>query len=255
MSQISERRQANARREEKALLKRQIAFMTRGPGNFRDLLPGSEDWYTMMQIYPDLKKQMKEWHQGPILYLGVLAPSERLQLENGKHEREFIAYEIVLADVPTFDEMQQLHETAEVKGVSFVYPKGLNQFIVQGMKNFFRAYNGNSRIKIPLMMSNGKPYSPQNDLHPSFATIADVFSYISMRPDYVCRTQAEQLLFYAKTDRGSAVDCRALLKIVQEGVQYDDSPVMVDIKKLLSREMDRLRTLTKGKDSPYASIK
>jgi len=192
-----ERVQMQQLRQEKQQLQKHLRFMQNLPGDFRDLEPGDSDWLMMLEIFPEKRKEMLTWYQGAILYTGILAPKERLLLQNDKSNREFVPYPTQLTDIPTFDECQDLHEYAEEAEVSFVYPKGCNNNVVQGLLYFFRAFGGNSRIRVPLLDEQGHAFQPTDTSRPKLNTRSDALKLIIVTQSIGVKLQAEKLLFHA----------------------------------------------------------
>lgn len=57
--------------EQRRLLKRQIATLRRLPDDFRDILPGSNDWESFATI-TKRRREMEDWDNGPIFILQPL---------------------------------------------------------------------------------------------------------------------------------------------------------------------------------------
>lgn len=152
-------------------LKKIAKFLSRIPPDFRDIIPGSEDWQGLDQYGgTDVRKHMWTWLHGPVLYAAPITEFEFKYFEaQAKGEiyaivdpntQEDIDKDEICESLPALIEWL---EFANEENYSWFYVKGFNIGLVQAINKLCSQYNYTVRLHVELTNNKGEKYKLEDE--------------------------------------------------------------------------------------------
>lgn len=146
--------------DEVKLLKYKIRLLARLPDDFRNLIPGAQQWQDYAWAMGSEKaKEMNNWLNGPIFLTIPLTKAEAKYYNNWETKFHFLAplYFPLTLEKFTFETFKDLERLAQAAKCSFIYLPQFSNSFVSDLNKIATYQTLNFRWK-PLMVGlNNKP--------------------------------------------------------------------------------------------------
>lgn len=132
-------------------LRKQLDILQKLPDDFRNIIPGTQQWMDFYEHIPERRETMDAWLQGTVIHCGPISQTEKHILGN---KRTYIYHHNTL-EKESVEDMWDLILEANMLGYTLMYLRELPGGVVRALNTLCSHAQLNIRLHSALTNQNG----------------------------------------------------------------------------------------------------